>query len=194
MKVSLTWRNWSQVEVESFTQEKRYIRKDGAIIDGKVTVSAIQDESGKPNLFVVLLEDVTQQKRAEERTKLFSQLFKLVSDAIFVHDLTGKFLYFNESAYKTRGYTSDELSKMSVRELDSPNYPDLVDEGIRSLLEKGEVTVERHHQCKDGSDLPVELHAQIITLGDQKLVLTAARDITERKKVEKEIEEKYAGS
>ena len=38
-------------KVESFTQEKRYLRKDGAVIDGKVTVSVIRDESGMSNLF-----------------------------------------------------------------------------------------------------------------------------------------------
>ena len=71
-------------------------------------------------------------------------------------DLTGKFLYFDESAYKTRGYTPEELSKMSVKVSPYlPNCPDMLQEGIKSLLEKGEVKVERlQHRCKHGTDLP----------------------------------------
>jgi len=165
-------------------------RKDGSQIFVNLSASLIDIENEL--CFLATVVDITEQRRAEERTKLFSQLFELVSDAVFIHDLTGKFLYFNESAYKTRGYTPEELLKMSVRELDSPNCPDIFEQGIKSLLEKGELIIERIHRCKDGSDIPVELHSRIITIGDQKLVLTVARDITERKKTEEIISKSEA--
>ena len=52
--------------ISYFSQQKRYVRKDGNVIDGKVTVSAIRDGKGKPVLFVAELEDITQSKKAEE--------------------------------------------------------------------------------------------------------------------------------
>jgi PAS domain S-box-containing protein len=56
-------------EIQSFIQDKRYIRKNGVIIDGRVTVSVISDESGKPTLFVALLEDITQRKQKEKELR-----------------------------------------------------------------------------------------------------------------------------
>ncbi len=40
-----------------FSQEKKYVRKDGNIIDGKVTVSAIRNDKGEPVLYVAELEE-----------------------------------------------------------------------------------------------------------------------------------------
>ena len=46
-----------------FSQEKRYVRKDGCIIDGKITVSAIRNNEGNPVLYVAELEDITQESK-----------------------------------------------------------------------------------------------------------------------------------
>jgi PAS domain S-box-containing protein len=53
--------------VSCFAFEKRYIKKDGTVITGKIIVSAVRDQDGKPNLFVAELEDITEGKKAEER-------------------------------------------------------------------------------------------------------------------------------
>jgi len=56
-------------ELSSFNQEKRYLRKDGKVINGKISVSAIRDRDGKPTLFVAELEDITEKKKMQ--TELF---------------------------------------------------------------------------------------------------------------------------
>ncbi|MCX8150797.1 MAG: PAS domain S-box protein [Candidatus Bathyarchaeota archaeon] len=48
-----------------FSQERRHIRKDGTVRYGKVIVSAIRDKEGKAILYVVELEDITEQKEAQ---------------------------------------------------------------------------------------------------------------------------------
>ena len=55
--------------IHYFSKEKKYVRKDGNIIDGKVTVSAIRNSDGKPVLFVAELEDITQRKQAESELR-----------------------------------------------------------------------------------------------------------------------------
>ena len=56
--------------VSYFNQEKRYIRKDGSVIEGRVLVSAIRGPDGKPRLFVAELEDITERRQAEEALRL----------------------------------------------------------------------------------------------------------------------------
>ncbi|MGA3061439.1 MAG: PAS domain S-box protein [Candidatus Bathyarchaeia archaeon] len=65
-----------------FSQEKRYVRKDGSIIDGKVTVSAIRNNEGKPVLYVAELEDITQRKQAEAELRETFNVLERVGEGI----------------------------------------------------------------------------------------------------------------
>lgn len=58
-----------------FVQEKRYIKKDGTIINGRAMINSIRDANGKPVLFIAELEDITERKKKDlelltERNKL----------------------------------------------------------------------------------------------------------------------------
>ncbi|MBW2562032.1 MAG: PAS domain S-box protein [Deltaproteobacteria bacterium] len=55
-----------QGDIPYYKAEKRYIRKDGAFIWGSVTASIIYDENEKPLYFIVMIDDITDQKHAEE--------------------------------------------------------------------------------------------------------------------------------
>src|SRR3569832_431972 len=46
--------------------QKRYIRKDGPGVWGALCVSLVREESGEPDFAVVMIEDITDRKRAEE--------------------------------------------------------------------------------------------------------------------------------
>ena len=65
-----------------FSQEKRYVRKDCCIIDGKATVSVIRDDEGKPVLFVAELEDITQRKQAEAELRGTFNVLERVGEGI----------------------------------------------------------------------------------------------------------------
>src|SRR3990170_417580 len=54
-------------KLDGFTEEKRYLRKDGSVIWTNRTVSLARDASGKPQYFIRVIEDITQRKEAEER-------------------------------------------------------------------------------------------------------------------------------
>ncbi len=58
-------------EINIFSREKRYIRKDRKIVWGRVTVSLIHDQQQMPQYIIAAVDDITQQKEAElERQKL----------------------------------------------------------------------------------------------------------------------------
>ncbi|MGD0645684.1 MAG: PAS domain S-box protein [Candidatus Bathyarchaeia archaeon] len=65
-----------------FSQEKRYIRKDGTIINGKVTVSAVRDKEDKPALFIAELEDITERKKLELELKKDYDVLERVGESI----------------------------------------------------------------------------------------------------------------
>jgi PAS domain S-box-containing protein len=134
--------------------------------------------------FVAVFDDITERKRVEEELRLRAQLLDSTGDSIFVADFDGNFVYLNEAAWKSRGYTRDELMGMNLHVLDVPEYEKLIEARIRELEEKGQSTFESAHRRKDGSVMPIEVSARIIESGGRKLVLSAARDITERQQAE----------
>ena len=56
-------------EIETYSMEKRYFRKDGSIVWVYLTVSLMWDEAGKPLHFISAVEDISRRKQVEEELK-----------------------------------------------------------------------------------------------------------------------------
>jgi PAS domain S-box-containing protein len=149
-----------------------------------VTTSPVLDEQSEVAQIIHIAKDITSIKQTEMERHLAASLFDAVSDSILVHDMGGKILFFNEAAYKTRGYTRDEFQGLCIQDLAKPGNPTFFGTQIKQMLENGESTFETANLRKDKKVLPVEVHARIIESEDRKMVLSVARDISERKKVE----------
>ncbi len=74
-----------------------------------LTTSPILDEREDVDRVIHIAKDTNKIKLAEMELHIAANLFDAASDSILVHDLDGQFVYFNEAAYKTRGYTKDEF-------------------------------------------------------------------------------------
>jgi len=162
-----------------------------------VTTSPILDEQGEVAHVIHIAKDITAIKLAEMEMHISANLFEAASDSIMVHDLNGKLVYFNEAAHKTRGYTREEFQALSIQDLEAPGKPEFFGSRMKELLNKGEITFETVNLCKDKTVIPVEIHVQVIEFDDQKLVLSEARDISERKAAETKLaesQEKYETS
>ncbi len=172
--------------------ETVYVRKDGSRLDMEVRTRMIR--TGGRTLLLSVGRDVTQRKSDESELRLRGELLDSVRDSVFLHDLRGNFLYVNEAAVATLGYTRDELLSLKARQVSASEHFELFRRRIDVLLRKGSTTFESEHVRKDGSVLPVEVRASLVESGDQTLVLSVARDITERKRAQqtlKDSEEKY---
>ena len=108
-------------EISSFTDQKRYIKKDGTSIIGRVIVNAIRNPNGKPLLFVIELEDITKRIRLEEDLRSSEERFRAIStsamDAIILSDEKDRILYWNPAAEKTYGFTAEEAIGKKLSEL-----------------------------------------------------------------------------
>src|SRR5258705_9479443 len=87
-------------ELPEYRMEKRYIRKDGAVIWVNLTVSIVRSVHGDPLYLVGLIEDITQRREAQvEASRSLSLLratLESTADGILVVDLDGKILSFNQ--------------------------------------------------------------------------------------------------
>ena len=170
-----------------YSIDMRIIRLDGALRVVNATGEVEFDAEGKPAWMFGIVQDITERKKVEEELKMAAQIFDLATDSIFVHDIEGNIIDFNEAAYKLRGYSKEEMAKMNIRDLDVPESAVLIEPRVKGLFESGSAVFESVHVCKDKTLLPVEVHARIVDLEGKKLVLAVARDISERRKAEEEL-------
>ncbi len=128
-----------------------------------------------------LAEEALRQSATE-----FRALFDAANDAIFIMDLKGNFLEVNQVACQRLGYTREELTHLTVDEIDSPAYRGVQAARLAQLLEQGQSLIESAHVRKDGKELPVEISACLFDYRRTLAVLAVARDISDRKQAEAE--------
>ena len=143
-----------------------------------------RDAAGTARRFIGTNLDITERRRAEGELRLKEKLLDGASDSIFLHDLAGQFLYLNEAAYKSRGYEKEELMSLNLPALLTPELLKDRPGRLQELQAQGEMIFEAAHRRKDGSVMPVEIHARLLDLDDRRLILSVTRDITERKQAE----------
>ncbi|MDD2367167.1 MAG: PAS domain S-box protein [Desulfuromonadaceae bacterium] len=121
-------------------------------------------------------------RESEERYRM---LFDRAPDAIIIigmdGDEAGRVIAANQAAAEQHGYTLDELLKLHIYDLNTPDT-NLIAADIFTDIGKGNwVTAELWHQKKDGSRFPIEIHAGLIRIDGKNYVLGFDRDITARK-------------
>ena len=93
-------------EMDSFSSERVFVRKDGSPLWAHRTVSLARDAAGKPLYFIRIVEDITERKRAEAEVAreqaLLRTIIDTVPDYIYVKDAEGRFSVANQAWLKER--------------------------------------------------------------------------------------------
>jgi len=98
----------------------------------------------------------------------------------------------NPATTRLYGYSQEELSGMPVANLDSDREGDKISRRREALLRTGEFAFDDTHLTKGGSELFVEVRANIVTLEGQQFILASHHDVSERVRVKQEIRRREA--
>ena len=137
-----------------------------------------------------------ERKRYEEELRdereRFRVLLHAMTDPLFVHRPTedgrpGTYVEVNDTACRKLGYGREELLGLSFLDINPPELHERSLEAFRELLDKGHSTLETEHQTKDGRRIPVELNACLFELGGERMVLSVARDLSTRRRLQEQI-------
>lgn len=135
-----------------------------------------------------ICHDITFFKEAEERIaiqeKKYQLLFEQASDAIIVTDLKGNFVDVNTSLCKMVGYTKEQLLQLNVGDIIDPAQMEEYSVRLKDLNEGLQIVNEWFFVRSDGSKTPVE--SSVKKFGGNAL-FGIARDISERKKIERKL-------
>jgi PAS domain S-box-containing protein len=143
--------------IDSYSLEKRWIRKDGRVIDALISVSCVRRPDRAVDYFVALLDDVTEQKRADlalrESEARYRSLVSQVKDyAIFSTDGRGVVTTWNEGCQEVLGYSEEEFVGLDVAELYTAEQrtAGLPPRHLREAANTGTVHADRWMLAKGG--------------------------------------------
>lgn len=171
-------------DVESVNRIGYHRHKDGHLVPVEVVTQYVTIPDAPP-AFISVARDITKRLASEAEIRELKLSLDEVSDGVFMFDPdTLRFLYVNEGACASLGYTQEELLRLRPQDVGDSHD----EASVRAIVERlrtgpndrtvGEVLARR----KDGTLVPVEVATQLLHPdGQAPRVMSIARDITERK-------------
>jgi PAS domain S-box-containing protein len=180
-----------------YDTEFRVVWPDGTIRHLRAYAVIVRDPAGKPLRMTGTNYDITEHKQAEEAfrqsNEKFTKVFRTSPDSITITRLAdGTYLEVNQSFTDTTGYTPEEVLGRSSLPGGAALWASKEDRDrlVSVLLSRGEVFGgEASLRLKNGAIRTALLSARILELGGEKCILTIARDISERKRMEEALHE-----
>lgn len=152
------------------------------------------DAEGVSYGMCIVATDITELKHKEEELRSSEARFRAfidhATDAFFLQGEKAVILDINRQACESLGYSRDELLG-STPILFDHDISSSFAEQIQANICNGEMlTFDTHYTRKDGSSYPVEVKLRAFWIDDQPFLVSLARDITERKRIEDELRRK----
>lgn len=110
----------------------------------------------------------------------FRMLFDSMADAILVTGEDCRFVEVNQVALDRLGYSREEMLRMGPLDINPPEDSAEVEERMARVLRDGSFSFETSHLRRDGSRIPVEVCSRVFEMDGRRLLLSVARDMTER--------------
>jgi nitrogen fixation negative regulator NifL len=170
-------------------------RKDGSLYHEEMTITPVRDERGIVTRFIAIKQDVTERRRAEENLqdlyRLFRSLMENALDIITVIGGDGTIRYESPSVERVLGYAPGELAGRNAIDFVPPEDA----QRVMEILQRAQGTsgstasLEFRFRHKDGSWRILEgvgrdMRQDPVVSG----IVVNSRDITERKRVEEELQ------
>ena len=168
--------------------ETKHRTKSGSILNVRVVAKRIIIDNRAHIL--AMFQDITEAKQAKKELKAsekkYRTLFSQAGDGIFLADSDFAFIDINDSGCEMLGYSKEELLKMNITDLISEAEMQRLKSSFAEM-EAGK-TLNQDWQLihKDGSLIDVDVSTSML---DEGRFLAVARDISERKKAERKLEE-----
>jgi len=163
-------------------------RKNGTVFPMDLSVSEVKLADRR--LFTGFIRDITERKEAEKALLHHAALVESSDDAIIGKDLNGHVTSWNMGAEMVFGYSWQEMIGRPISLLIPPGRKD-EEPDILEKIRRGESVdhFETIRRCKDGRLIDISVTISPIRDPDGKIIGASkvARDITERKRLEKEI-------
>lgn len=176
------------VEQSGSPIEREVLHTDGSFY--LIRIMPYRTPEDNPDGLILTFSDVTSLRRAEEQTRRLATAVRAANDAVILFNLNGMIEFWNSGAETMYGWREAEVMKKNLRDIvPADRFQELFD-SIRNL-KAGETisSFESQRLTRDGGVLDIWLTAAPVvnSAGKVEAFATVERDITDRKRAEKEL-------
>jgi formate hydrogenlyase transcriptional activator len=181
-----------------YEEEGWRVRKDGSQFWADVLITAVRGDNGELLGFAKVTRDFTERREAEERVRAsenkFRSLFEFSPDAIIVTDREGKITEANGQFERYFGYGRAEVIGQSIEMLVPERFRNAHLAHRKSYDARAQTRpmgagLELYGRRKGGTEFPVDIMLSPVEAGGQ-FVLSVIRDLTERRRIQEDLERK----
>ncbi|MAB12160.1 MAG: hypothetical protein CME96_15050, partial [Hyphomonas sp.] len=181
---------------DSYSMEKRYFRKDGALVWVKLTVGCARSKSGDVDYFISVIEDITQEKQKDDALHRSEERFRAIFEnaAVGMAQVApdGRWLRANRKVCEILGYSEEELKECDFQSL---THPDDLQKGVDLMKEmfagqRQSMHIEKRYIHKDGSVVWANLSVSCAHNRDGEIeyMISVIDDITEKKQMRQDLD------
>lgn len=129
-------------KIDTYSMEKRYIRKEGSIVWINLTVALARNSEGKPDYFISIVQDISDRKKAEAALKQSEEQFRMLANSIqnlaWMADSEGWIFWYNHRWYEYTGTTLEEMQGWGWQKVHHPDHVHRVLAFVENAWIKGE--------------------------------------------------------
>lgn len=169
-------------------------KKNGELYQASVAIAPVTDFEGTITHFVAVEEDITTRKLTEEALAIsetrYRRLFETSRDGILILDAdSGQIADVNPFLAEMLGYSHEEFRGKKLWEIGAFTDTEASKAAFEALQQKEYLRYEDLPlEARDGRLIEVEFVSNVYTVDSKKVIQCNIRDITARKRAEKEIE------
>ena len=186
----------------SHQSERRYVRKDGAVVWGRLCTSVVQPTNGIPLSVIGMIENITDRRRAEDAVRsserLRALMYGAVSDVLFYISVEApnryRFLSVNPAFLKATGLSEAAVIGRTLGEvIPASSLGQVLANYGRAIQERQDDHLGRDHalprrqEVRRGDD-----HADLRRLGNCTNLVGTVHDVTERRIAEQRLADQAA--
>ncbi len=137
-------------------------------------------------------EHIAAKAALQESEQNYREIFNATSDALLIHDETGRVLDANDQAYALFGYDWKTTLRLSIDDLglgENPYCKTAAEEWVRRAVQKGPQVFEWRSKRRNGEQFWAEVALRASRIGGYPRVIAAVRDITARKQADEALRE-----
>ncbi|OQA54471.1 MAG: putative diguanylate cyclase [Euryarchaeota archaeon ADurb.Bin294] len=167
--------------------EKRYIRKDGSIIDVLISTGIVRKQDGSIDYLCSIILDMSEKKASERLLREIEGQQRLiienVHDPVVIVDFDGNVLYGNPAAFSICELTPGSLSSpLNIRDILSPESLEMSLADLAEIKRTGNPVINEYTIItQSGKVRTVEAAGHLIQWNGEDADLVSIRDITDRK-------------
>ena len=175
--------------------EKRYLHKDGRIVWGMLSTSAIRDAVDNVIYLVSHIQDISERKRAEEALReseeRYSSLFKNNhSVMLLINPENAAIVDANPAASSFYGWSHEELTSKKITDINTLERQQVFQEMKQARSRKVQHFLFRH-RLANGEVRDVEVYSGPITIDGKQLLYSIIHDISERRLAEEQLQKAH---